>query len=130
MTNLSELKKILYVDDDPDLQKIVQLSLEAKGEFTVQVCDSGMEAIAKVKESQPDLIILDMVMREMDGAETLLELRKLPEAAGIPVIFLTSIVRPEKVKKYKEIGAVGVIEKPFQPRKLADQVKKLWKQID
>jgi len=47
MTNPSELKNILYVDDDPDLQKIVQLSLQAKGEFTVQVCDSGMEAIAK-----------------------------------------------------------------------------------
>jgi two-component system OmpR family response regulator len=130
MTNPSVLKNILYVDDDPDLQKIVQLSLQSKGEFTVQVCDSGMEAIAKVKESQPDLIILDVVMREMDGPETLLELQKLPEAADIPVIFMTSRVRPEKVKRYKEIGAVGVIEKPFQPRKLADQVRKLWNQMD
>jgi CheY-like chemotaxis protein len=130
MTNPSELKNILYVDDDPDLQKIVQLSLQAKGEFTVQVCDSGMEAIAKVKESPPDLIILDVIMREMDGPETLLELRKLPEAADVPIIFMTSRVRPEKVKRYKEIGAVGVIEKPFQPRKLADQVRKLWNQVE
>lgn len=130
MANLSELKKILYVDDDPDLQKIVRLSLEAKGEFTVQVCDSGMEAIKKIKEFQPDLVILDVVMREMDGPETLLELRKTPGVGQVPVIFMTSRLQPEKVKKYKKIGAVGVIEKPFQPRKLADQVKKLWNQID
>ena len=130
MANLSELKKILYVDDDPDLQKIVRLSLEAKGEFTVQVCDSGMEAIKKIKEFQPDLVILDVVMREMDGPETLLELRKTPGVGQAPVIFMTSRLQPEKVKKYKKIGAVGVIEKPFQPRKLADQVKKLWNQVD
>ena len=84
-------EKILLVDDDPDLQKIARLSLEKKGGFTVQVCDSGNQALKDVKDFQPDLIILDVILPDMNGMETLSELRKLPEAAQIPVFFLNVI---------------------------------------
>ena len=127
--NLANLKKILVVDDDPDLQKIARLSLEKKGGFIVQVCDSGNQALKDVKAFQPDLILLDVVLPDMNGMETLSALRKLPEAAQIPVFFLTARVSPQETEKYKELGAAGLIRKPFHPMKLADQVKELWEQI-
>lgn len=127
--NLSNLKKILLVDDDPDLQKIARLSLEKKGGFSVRVCDSGKQALKDVTDFQPDLIILDVVLPDMNGMETLLQLRKLPEAAQIPVFFLTARVSPQETKKYQELGAAGLIRKPFHPMKLANQVKELWEQI-
>lgn len=127
--NLSNLKKILVVDDDPDLQKIAKLSLEKKGGFIVRVCDSGKQTLLDVKTFQPDLILLDVVLPDMNGMEILSALRKLPEAAQIPVFFLTARVSPQETEKYKELGAAGLIRKPFYPMKLSDQVKELWKQI-
>ncbi|MDQ1349790.1 MAG: two-component system, OmpR family, response regulator [Acidobacteriota bacterium] len=129
MADIAQLKKIMYVEDDPDLRKIVAVSLAAKGGFIVQVCDSGEQALKQVGEFQPDLIIMDVIMEEMDGLETLGELRKLPEAEAIPVFFMTSRVFPKDVENYKKIGADGVIKKPFHPLTLADEVKELWKQI-
>ncbi len=119
----------MYVEDDPDLRKIVTVSLAEKGGFTVQVCDSGEQALKQVGEFQPDLIIMDVMMEDMDGPVTLGELRKLPETASIPVLFMTSRLLPWDVENYKRIGAAGVIKKPFHPLKLAEQVKELWGKI-
>jgi CheY-like chemotaxis protein len=129
MPDIAGLKKIMIVEDDPDLREIVKLSLAAKGGFTVQVCESGRQALQEVGKFHPDLIISDVSMEDMDGLETLVELRKLPEAAGIPVFFMTSRIEPRDLEKYKTVGADGVLKKPFQPLRLADQVKKLWGQI-
>lgn len=129
MADIAQLNKIMYVEDDPDLRKIVTVSLAAKGGFTVRVCDSGEQALKQVGEFQPDLIIMDVMMEDMDGPETLGELRKLPETAAIPILFMTSRVLHQDVEKYKKIGAAGVIKKPFHPLKLADEVKELWRKI-
>lgn len=126
MADIAQLKKIMYVEDDPDLRKIVTVSLEAKGVFVVRVCDSGEQALKQVGEFQPDLIVMDVLMEEMDGPETLGELRKLKEASAIPVFFLTSRVFPKDVENYKKIGAAGVIKKPFHPLTLAEEIKELW----
>lgn len=119
----------MVVDDDPDLRHIVKLILEAKGGFTARVCDCGMQALREVGEFRPDLIILDVMMDGMDGPETLGELRKLPDVSPVPVFFMTSMVQPRDVMKYKTLGVAGVIKKPFQPLALANQVKELWRQI-
>jgi two-component system OmpR family response regulator len=129
VADIAQLKKIMYVEDDPDLRKIVMVSLATKGGFTVRVCDSGAQAIKEVGKFQPDLIIMDVMMEDMGGPETLCELRKLPEAAAIPVLFMTSRVMLQEVENYKKIGAAGIIKKPFHPLKLADEVKELWGQI-
>lgn len=129
MTDIAQLKKIMYVEDDPDLRKIVTVSLEARGGFTVRVCDSGEQALEQVGEFQPDLIIMDVMMEDMNGPETLGELRKRPGTAAIPVLFMTSRVLPRDVENYKKIGAAGLIRKPFHPLTLADRVKELWGQI-
>jgi CheY-like chemotaxis protein len=122
------LKRIMYVEDDPDLQEIVRMGLEIGGGFTVNVCESGAQALAKVMDYQPDLILLDVVLPEMSGPQTLKELRKIPVACDIPVVFLTSKVRPMQLLQYKSLGAVGVIRKPLNPMKLASQIKEIWQE--
>lgn len=129
MTDIAQLKKIMYVEDDPDLRKIVSVCLETKGGFTVRVCDSGEQALKQVGEFQPDLIIMDVIMPDMNGPETLGELRKRPGTAAIPVLFMTSRVLPGDVENYKKLGAVDLIRKPFHPLTLADLVKELWEKI-
>lgn len=123
---MSELNKILLVEDEPDIQKIASMALEMVGNFQVQVCDSGKEALDQVADIQPDLILLDVMMPEMDGPTTLKEMRKIPEINQTPIVFLTAKVQPQEIAEYKALGALGVIQKPFDPMALATQVRNIW----
>ena len=76
---MHELKRMLFVEDDPDIQTVARISLEAVGGFTVMACSSGAEALERVAAFAPDLILLDVMMPGMDGLETLQALRRLPE---------------------------------------------------
>lgn len=120
------LDKILYVEDDPDIQAIAVMVLDAISGFTVEACSSGAEALSKAVAFNPDLILLDVMMPVMDGPETLHALRKLPELAHTPVVFMTAKVQPQEVQGYLDLGAVGVIAKPFDPMTLADQLRDIW----
>lgn len=121
-----QLKKILYVEDEPDIQTVAVMALEAIGGFTVQVCSSGNEAIETVPLFEPDLVILDVMMPGMDGPATLEALRKLPATADTHVIFMTAKVQSHEVEHYRKLGAVDVIAKPFDPMALAAQVQAIW----
>lgn len=121
-----EVKKILYVEDEPDIQKVAKLALEHVGGFEVMVCSSGAEAIEKGPEFEPDMILLDVMMPGMDGPATLIELRKISSLETIPVAFLTAKVLPNEIHRYKELGALDVIAKPFDPMSLSDQVRAVW----
>jgi two-component system OmpR family response regulator len=116
------LDKILYVEDDPDIQAIAVMVLDAISGFTLEACSSGNEALSKAVAFNPDLILLDVMMPGMDGPETLHALRKLPELANTPVVFMTAKVQPQEVSGYLDLGAVGVIAKPFDPMTLADEI--------
>lgn len=120
------LQKILYVEDEPDISQIAKLALESIGGFTVEVVDNGKKALVAAPQVKPDLILLDVMMPEMDGPTTLVELRKLPETVNTPVVFMTAKVQPHEVADYKDMGAVDVIPKPFDPMSLADQVRAIW----
>lgn len=120
---MANLQRILYVEDEPDIQTIAQIALESIGGFTVETCSSGLEAIDKATDFAPDLILLDVMMPNMDGPATFQELRKLPNTAKTPAIFMTARVQPDEVDRYIESGAVGVIAKPFDPVTLSDQIR-------
>lgn len=121
------LTKILYVEDDPDIQTVAQIALEMVGGFTLRICSSGREALEPVSsEFSPDMILLDVMMPEMDGPTTLMHLRENPQFAHTPVIFMTAKVQSSEVAHYKSIGAIGVIAKPFDPMQLAGKVRELW----
>ncbi len=123
---MKELKLVLYVEDDPDIQMVAQMALEVVGGLTLRSCSSGREALLAATGFAPDLILLDVMMPDMDGPATLAELRKLPATAHTPVVFMTAKVQAAEVAHYKSLGALGVIAKPFDPMLLAQQVRQFW----
>jgi CheY-like chemotaxis protein len=120
------LNKILYVEDEPDIQTVALMALETIGGFTVQACSSGQEAIEAAPAFAPDLVILDVMMPGIDGPATMEALRKLPATADVDIIFMTAKVQSHEVERYIEMGAVDVIAKPFDPMTLAAQVQAVW----
>ena len=124
---MRDLTRILMVEDEPDIQEVAKIALESVGGFTVEICSSGTEALAKLASTCfPDLILMDVMMPEVDGPTTPRKLRANPETAGYPVIFMTAKVQAHEVARYKELGALGVIAKPFDPMTLADTIRSLW----
>ena len=123
---MSALQRILYVEDEPDIQAVAKLALEMVGGFTVKVCSSGEEALREAVAFSPDMILLDVMMPGMDGPSTLKALRALPSLAELPVAFMTAKVQPAEVAHYKTLGARDVIAKPFDPMTLASQVRAIW----
>jgi two-component system OmpR family response regulator len=121
-----KLTRILYVEDEPDIQMVARLALEALGGFTVEICSSGDEALQRAPGFNPQLFLLDVMMPGMDGPNTLKMLRATAQFANTPVIFMTAKVQPGEVAGYKELGAVDVIPKPFDPMTLASRVKDIW----
>lgn len=121
-----ELKRILYVEDEPDIQAVAKIALEAVGGFELNVFSSGIEAVKNAVAFAPQLLLLDVMMPGMDGPTTLAELRKLPELAQTPVIFMTAKVQPQEVAHFKSLGAIEVIAKPFDPMTLAQSVRNAW----
>lgn len=122
----NELHKILYVEDDPDIQIVGVMALEQVGGFSVTLASSGTEALALASEFEPDLILLDVMMPGMDGLATLDRLRAERVTDTMPVIFMTAKVQSREVDHYLESGAVAVVPKPFDPMTLADQVREIW----
>ncbi|WP_420404810.1 response regulator [Nisaea sp.] len=120
------MKKILHVDDEKDIRAVAKLALQSVGGFELTSCASGQEALDCVADTAPDLILLDVMMPDMDGPSTFLELRKREDAAGIPVIFMTAKTREDEVGHLLQLGAIGVIAKPFNPMKLSEDVRMVW----
>lgn len=125
---MASLEKILYVEDETDIQEVAKLALEAVGGFEVKLCSSGTDALREAPLFLPDLILLDVMMPGMDGQTTFNELRKIPQLAGTPIIFMTAKVQAQEVERYKEMGALDVITKPFDPMTLSAQIKAIWAQ--
>lgn len=124
------LSRILVVEDDPDIRTVVQLSLATVGGFTVDLCISGEEALARAEAFAPDLILLDVMMPGMDGPTTLKALRDKPGLDAVPVCFMTAKVQTPEVARYRALGAADVVPKPFDPMTLPDQLRTLWERID
>ncbi len=126
---MSELKKVLHVDDDADIRTIVELSLGSIGGYTLLSCESGRKAIAKAPSFQPDLFLLDLMMPGMTGEETWRELRRLPRLEQVPVIFMTAKVQSDVSEALIQIGALDVIAKPFNPLELPVSLRAAWDRI-
>ena len=121
------LSRILLVEDDPDVQTVASLALSSFGGFEVKVCGSAREALDCAAAFAPDLILLDVMMPDMDGLDTLRELRAASETADVPVIFITARVQPKDIARYRQLGSLAVIAKPFEPTSLADTIQQIWR---
>lgn len=123
---MNVLKRLLYVEDEPDIRAVAQVALQHIGGFELLVCESGEQAVREAVAFAPDLILLDVMMPGLDGPGTLRALRNLAELRAVPVAFMTAKVQPNEVTQFIAMGAVGVIAKPFDPMTLGDQVRAMW----
>jgi CheY-like chemotaxis protein len=115
-------KRILIIDDEDDIREVAQLTLEAVGGFEVLTAESGSEGIIKAETEQPDAILLDVMMPEMDGITTFKQLQANSLTSNIPVILLTAKVQASDQRRFAELGIIGMVPKPFDPMTLTDQV--------
>jgi CheY-like chemotaxis protein len=109
---------------------MVAMALETIGNYTVKLCASGAEALALLQHFTPDMILLDVIMPEMDGLETLQRIQKLDACKNTPVIFMTGRSTPELISTFKQAGAIDIIAKPFNPLQLPIHLQTLWNQYD
>jgi CheY-like chemotaxis protein len=116
--------QVVLIDDDPDLRKLVQLTLEFTAGWEVTTAANGGEGIEAIRRVKPDVAVVDFMMPEMDGYEVCRRLKQDPETADIPVVFLTARKELDEVK-VAEIGARGVVVKPFEPGELAERLLEL-----
>ncbi|MBD1844742.1 response regulator [Cyanobacteria bacterium FACHB-63] len=116
------VKRILMIDDDPLIREVTQICLETVAGWEVTTAGSGQEGLAKAETSQPDAILLDVMMPEMDGISTFQKLQSNPITQSIPVILLTAKVLPDDGFSYEEMGFKAVIVKPFEPVHLSTEI--------
>jgi CheY-like chemotaxis protein len=116
------LSRVMIVEDEEDIQKVIRMSLQFRGVRDVALANSGEECLARVHEVQPDLILLDVQMPKMDGLETCRRLKQDPNTRDIPVIFLSAMAQASDRKRGMEAGAAGYLTKPFDPVVLFSQI--------
>ena len=123
---MSELRRVMCVEDDPDIRIILEFSLRAVGGYEVCLCPGGQSALAQLPLFKPDLVLLDVMMPDLTGPQTLEALRAQPGMKGVPVVFMTAKAMPEEVEELLQYGATGVIVKPFDPVKLPQDIRIYW----
>ena len=122
------MERVLIVDDDPDIQRLVSYNLSQAG-FHVTTASSGRTALETVQKHPPDLIILDIMMPDIDGMEVCRTLRQRENSRRIPIIMLTA--RSEEIDRIVgfELGADDYVMKPFSPRELVLRVKSIFRRV-
>ena len=117
--------RILIIDDEDDIREVAALSLETVADWEVEVARSGAEGLAMAVASQPEAILLDVMMPGMDGPTTFRELRKNPATAHIPVLLLTAKVQNTDQRRFADLGVEAVLFKPFDPLTLSAQISQI-----
>ncbi len=125
-TSKRSLRRILLVEDDPDIQEVTTLLLSSIGSYEVRAYGSAAEALETAEAFDPDLILLDVMMPGLDGQGAFAAFRRMPATAATPVIFMTARVQPREIMEYRRLGSLGVIPKPFDPDTLADTIQGMW----
>jgi CheY-like chemotaxis protein len=115
-------KRILVIDDEDDIREVAQLCLEMVANWEMLTACSGSEGLVLAEAEQPDAILLDVMMPEMDGLTTFQKLQANTATQHIPVIFLTAKVQSADRQRFALTGVTAIIAKPFDPLNLADQV--------
>jgi CheY-like chemotaxis protein len=122
-------KRILIVDNEPSIREVAQICLETVAGWQTIVAGSGLEGVAAAEREQPDAILLDVMMPDLDGLATFNKLQANPATRSIPVILLTAKVQTSDCQNYTDLGIKSTIAKPFSPLELAQQIATIlgWK---
>lgn len=120
------LIRVCYVEDDPDIQRIVRMSLERIGKMTVEVVSESPKAVDAIRAFKPDLVMLDWMMPIMDGPAVFRKIREQDDMKTLPVVFITAKASQKELDELRAMGAAGTISKPFSPKDLPDQLRAIW----
>lgn len=115
-------KSILIIDDEEDVKEIAQMGLEMAADWQVITASSGQEGLELAANKQPDAILLDLMMPEWDGKETLKQLKANQKTTHIPVILMTAKTQSAIASELTKLDLAGVITKPFRPLQLPEQI--------
>lgn len=118
-----KIENVLLVDDDPMIRRVSEIALTRVGRWNVRVAESGKAALDVLSTFRPDVILLDVMMPGMDGPTMLEILKGIEHYASIPVIFMTAKVQSHEIHGYYDLGAAGVITKPFDPMMLPRDIQ-------
>jgi two-component system, OmpR family, response regulator len=121
-----QLKRVLCIDDEEDLQSIIRISLERIGGIEAHFCTDPLQGMARAREVRPDLILLDYLMPGLDGVALFRQLQADPDLASIPVVFLTAVMTGPMARNLISLGAAGVLVKPFDVLQLPRKLAAIW----
>lgn len=116
-------KRVLVIDDEDGVREIIQFSLEAAAGWEVLTANSGSEGLETAQAQQPDAILLDVMMPDLDGPATFEQLQLNPTTRHIPTIFLTAKAKVSEQRQLTDLGATGAIAKPFKAVELVNQIR-------
>jgi len=125
---MSKLKKIMYIDDQMDILVMAEYALTEIGGYDVLICESGAQALAKIEDYKPDLILIDFMMPLLDGPETMSQIRKMEFFKTTPAIFITAAIVPPEVTDLMshDSAVIALIHKPFDPAEISNIVQSFW----
>jgi two-component system, OmpR family, alkaline phosphatase synthesis response regulator PhoP len=118
-------KRVLIIDDEETIQTVVQFGIRMTAGWDVFTASSALKGIQTAQIEQPDVILLDVMMPDMDGIATFKALQSHPDTKHIPVIFLTAKAQTSEKRQFHDLGVSGVITKPFNSLDLPDQIAKI-----
>ncbi|MGF1602870.1 MAG: response regulator [Thermosynechococcaceae cyanobacterium] len=118
-------KQVLVIDNEAYIQEIIQIALETISGWHVITASSGQEGLEMAQKHQPDAILLDVMMPEMDGLTTFSKLQEEAATQSIPVMLLTAKVQAADRQRYQALGVKATISKPFDPMQLPTQISNL-----
>lgn len=124
---MKQLQRILHVEDVPSIQVVTRVALEKLGGFEVLSCASAQDALDQIQQFAPDMILMDMLLPQMDGMELLRQLSLIVDLQRMPVVLLTGQQGPGDLDELKRLGVRKLLQKPFDPMKLAAQLEAIWK---
>nr|WP_304664855.1 response regulator [Stutzerimonas zhaodongensis] len=121
------MKRILHVEDVPSIQVVTRIALQKLGGFEVLSCASGQEALEQVRQFEPDMILLDLSLPQMDGIELLRQLSVMIDLQHTTVVLLTGQANdPGDPSELQRLGVRKLLKKPFDPLQLATQLNEIW----
>ena len=123
MEQVDNKKKILIVDDEPNVRRLSRTVLSKK--FIVYEAEDGKQAIDIASAEKPDVILMDMMMPKMDGLTACYAIKNDPATKSIPVIMVTAIGFELNIKLSQQMGAIGYVTKPFAPKELLDKIQQI-----
>jgi DNA-binding response OmpR family regulator len=123
-----KLQRIMLVEDEPDIRAVCELALDTDAGLEVRSYADAKSADLDWETFQPELLLLDVMMPGEDGPTMMQRLLKTGKLDNTSVIFLTAKAQPDEVRRYLELGAIGVIEKPFDPLGLPARIREIWSQ--